>query len=172
MEEDELLDIVNADDQVIGTIMRSEYHRLIDEKLGYIRAIDMFIINDKGQLWIPKRPPHKKIAPNGLDYSCGGHVSSGETYLQSALREIEEELNLSLTEEDLEFVQKFPPNDVFYIRAVYLYRSNQTPKYNPADFVSAEWMSPQDLLAKLDAGTPAKSSIHETVTALLANGHL
>lgn len=172
METDELLDIVNADDQVIGTIMRSEYARLVSENLGYVRAIDVFIVNDQGQLWIPKRPPHKKIAPNGLDYSCGGHVSSGEDYSTSALREIEEELNLQLKESDLEFIQKFRNDDLHYYRAVYLYRSNETPDYNPDDFVSAEWMTPKELLAKLEAGVPAKTSIHETVTALLASGHL
>ncbi len=117
---DELLDLVNNNDEVIGTVWRSQYHELVKKKLGYIRAVEMLIQNDKGQLWIPKRTAEKRIAPNCLDYSMGGHVSSGETYLQSALREIEEELNLNLTKNDLLFVKKFSPSDLPYFRVLYI----------------------------------------------------
>jgi len=170
-EEDELLDLVNQDDEVIGTIMRSDYDRLAEEKHGWIRAIDMFIINSQGQLWIPKRPPHKKIAPNGLDFSCGGHVGSGESYTESALREIEEELNVSLNKDDLEFVKKFRDDDIRYFREVYIYRSDETPQYNTDDFVSAEWITPTELLAKLESGVAAKGSIAPTVKELIRLGY-
>ncbi len=165
--EDELLDLVNDNDEPIGTIWRSEYSTLVDQKLGYIRAVEMVIQNDKGQLWIPKRTAHKRIAPNGLDYSMGGHVSAGETYLDSALREIKEELNLGLTGDDLVFVQKFAPLDLPYFRILYIYKSNDAPQYNPDDFVSAEWLTPQELITKLDAGVPAKTNMRETISILL-----
>lgn len=171
MEQDELLDLVDANDQVIDTIYRSKYDDLVREKLGWVRAIDMYIINKNKKLWVPKRTPHKTIAPNGLDYSCGGHVSSGETYIQSALREIEEELNLTLTADDLTFVKLFRDDELRYFRSVYVYYSNETPQYNPDDFVSAEWMSVPELLAKLESGVPAKKSIHETVTELVKLGY-
>lgn len=109
----------------------------------------------------------QKDCPNGLDYSTGGHVGSGENYLESALREIAEELNLSLTENDLEFIKMFRDDDIRYIRAVYVYRSDAVPDYNPSDFVSWEWLTPEALLVKLDSGVPAKGSIRGTVTELL-----
>jgi isopentenyldiphosphate isomerase len=168
MEENELLDLVNETDQVIGTIWRYDYAKMVAENLGYMRAIDMFIVNSEGKLWVPKRPAHKKIAPNGLDYSAGGHVGSGETYLESALREISEELNIDLTENDLEFVDIFKSADIRYFRAVYLYQSDRAPQYNTDDFVSAEWLTPQELVDKLDAGVAAKGSIRETVVELIA----
>lgn len=164
---DELLDLVDGNDAVIGTIWRSEYQKMVDCKLGYIRAVEMFIVNSKGQLWIPKRTADKKIAPNGLDYSMGGHVSTGETYIESALREIQEELNLDLKEKDLEFIEKFAPLDLPYFRTLYTYKSDAAPSYNPNDFVSAEWLTPQELIAKLDAGVPAKTNMRETVSVLL-----
>ena len=165
--EDELLDLVNNQDQVIGTIWRSQYAEMVDKKLGNIRAVEMLIQNDSGKLWIPKRTADKRIAPNGLDYSMGGHVSSGETYIQSALREIKEELNLDLTEDDLKFIQKFAPLDLPYFRALYIYRSNEAPGFNPQDFVSAEWLTPQELLDKLDSGVSAKVNMRETVSVLV-----
>jgi len=165
--EDELLDLVNDQDEVIGTIWRSHYAELVDKKLGNIRAVEMLVQNDDGKLWIPKRTADKKIAPNGLDYSMGGHVSSGETYIQSALREIEEELNLHLIETDLKFIKKFTPIDLPYFRTLYVYRSNNAPDYNPLDFVSAEWLTPQELIDKLDSGVPAKTNMRETISVLL-----
>jgi 8-oxo-dGTP pyrophosphatase MutT (NUDIX family) len=165
--EDELLDLVNGKDELIGTIWRSQYDEMVGKKLGNVRAVEMLIQNDDGKLWIPKRTADKRIAPNGLDYSTGGHVSSGESYIQSALREIEEELNLVLTEADLTFIKKFAPLDLPYFRTLYIYHANDAPDFNPNDFVSAEWLTPQELIDKLDAGVPAKTNMCETISVLL-----
>lgn len=166
-ESEEILDLVNAKDQVIGTIPRSEFYRLEDESLGYIRAAELFIINQRGQLWIPTRTANKTIAPNGLDYSMGGHVSSGEDYLTSALRETEEELNLQLQPMDLQLIHKFRPQPGLpYFRSLYIFRSNQEPEYNRDDFVSAAWLAPADVIAAIKSGTPAKTSLLASVEYL------
>ncbi|HEX7484398.1 MAG TPA: NUDIX domain-containing protein [Candidatus Saccharimonadales bacterium] len=163
----ELLDLVDENDEVIGTIFRSNYGDLIEKKLGYIRAVEMFIQNDEGKLWVPTRTADKKIAPNGLDYSVGGHVGSGESYVESALREIEEELNLTIDPSKLEFVAKFNPGVIPYFRHFYIYRSNEAPVYNSGDFVGAEWLSPKEILDKIDSGVAAKTSLRETVESML-----
>jgi 8-oxo-dGTP pyrophosphatase MutT (NUDIX family) len=129
-------------------------------------------VNSQGHLWVPTRTAHKTIAPNGLDYSAGGHVSAGDGYDFTAIKETEEELNFTPDPKKLEYISTFPPGSAPYFRAVYLYRSDETPNYNPDDYVSAEWMTPQDLLAKLATGVPAKDSIKETVESLLAEGKL
>lgn len=164
--EDELLDLVDDNDRVIGTILRSESNRLAQDGRGYIRAVDMFIQNDAGKLWIPIRTLHKRIAPGGLDFSMGGHVESGETYDETIIRETQEELNLTLNPNKLTLIKKFAPAETPYFRQVYLYRTNDTPMFNPDDFMSAEWLTPEELAAKLDAGAPAKSSIRPTVAEL------
>ncbi|MEO6513718.1 MAG: NUDIX domain-containing protein [Candidatus Saccharimonadales bacterium] len=166
-EVEEILDLVNENDEVIGTIPRSEYHRIEAEKLGYIRGVELFIRNDKGQLWVPRRTLGKRIAPGGLDYSMGGHIESGESYEAAALREIKEELNLDLNEDDLEFIKKFGPGTIPYFRKLYLYKSNIVPDYNPDDYTEYYWLTPAELLARLDAGDIAKQSLRETVLALL-----
>lgn len=165
MHNDELLDLVNINDEIIGTIWRSEYDKLADEDLGYIRAVDMFIQNSKGELWIPKRTAHKKIAPNGLDYSAGGHVSSGETYEEAAIKEIGEELNLEVTEDDLELLGTMGPerNGLRYFRRIYRLRSDTAPQYNPEDFQSAEWISVTGLIKLIESGVTAKDSILPTL---------
>lgn len=165
MHNDELLDLVNSNDEIIGTIWRSEYDKLAEEDLGYIRAVDMFIQNSRGELWIPKRTAHKKIAPNGLDYSAGGHVSSGETYEEAAIKEIGEELNLKVTEDDLELLGTIGPetDGLPYFRQIYRLRSDETPDYNLDDFQSAEWLTVSALIKLIESGVPAKDSILPTL---------
>lgn len=164
---EEVLDLVNDKDEVIGTITRSDYYNRESNPPGYIRAAEMFILNQQGQLWIPTRTAHKPIAPNGLDYSMGGHVSSGEDYMISALREIQEELNLDLQPMDLQFMHKFRPvTGLPYFRSLYIYRSNQEPAYNPDDFASAAWMHPGEVVTAIKFGTPAKTSLLASVEYL------
>ncbi|MHB1865215.1 MAG: hypothetical protein ACYCPS_03585 [Candidatus Saccharimonadales bacterium] len=62
---DELLDVVDGQDRIVGTIKRSNYKQLLKSDKTFIRASNMFIINDKGKIWVPVRTAHKTIAPNG-----------------------------------------------------------------------------------------------------------
>jgi len=169
-DEGELLDLVDAEDQVVKTIPRGEYYANQDQYVGLnLRAADLFIMNDKGELWIPRRTMDRKIAPGGLDYSCGGHIGSGETYLNGLIREIEEELNLSLRAEDLKFVAKLGPRpDLPYYSELYLYKSNVAPTYNLEDFTEYQWIAPKDLIVLLESGEPAKTSMLETLNIVLS----
>lgn len=69
MSKDELLDLVDVNDSVIGQIWRSKSDRLANSQEGYIRAATALIQNSKGELWIPRRTKDKRIAPLGLDSS-------------------------------------------------------------------------------------------------------
>lgn len=164
--DDELLDLADENDTVIGTINRKDYNKLIEEQLGYIRASELFILNSEGKLWVPIRTATKTIAPNGYDYSAAGHVGSGDDYLQTIIREAKEEINLDITAVDLEYIDKMRSDVERYFRSVYLLRSDVTPTFNPHDFVSAQWLTPTELLASVDGGHPAKASLRTTVERL------
>lgn len=166
--DDELLDIVTRDDAVIGTINRQDYPRLMQENLGYIRACDLFIVNSRNELFVPIRTANKTIAPNGYDFSAGGHVGAGETYEGALVREIEEELNLTITPSDLTLVAKTVYDDIRYIQALYLLRTDNTPAINPADFIAAEWLTIDQLEKSIDDGHPAKSKIKPGLALLRA----
>lgn len=163
---DEILDLVDDNDKVTGTIKRSEYKNILEQNLGYIRASELLIINSDGKLWIPVRTPTKTIAPNGYDYSAAGHVESGDDYTSTIIRETKEEINLDIAEEELQFVAKMKSEDVRYFRSVYLLRSDNTPTFNPDDFVSAEWLTPDEVIRNIDLGHPTKTSLRETVLVL------
>lgn len=166
-DEDEILDVVDLNDNVVGTIERSKIGS--PGFKGYVRAAELLIINDEGKIWVPRRQMSKRIAPGGLDYSAAGHVASGEDYESTLKREVSEELNLSLEPSKLEFMHKFAPTPDLppYFRAVYLYRTDKVPAYNTEDFSGYEWMEPKEFLAKLKAGEPAKRSLVETLEYLI-----
>ena len=159
-DENEILDLVNSADEVIGTLKRSDYSRLESEKLGYIRSVNAFIRNSEGKLWIPRRTANKQIAPNGLDYSMAEHVQVGETYLEACIRGFEEELNMTITSKDLEFVATSRPHSgINYFDTLFIYKSDIVPTYNPEDFTEFKWMSIDELMLALDQGETAKSSM-------------
>jgi len=92
----EYLDIVDERDTVIGRRPRRE---CFDKSLLH-RAIVVFLTNPQGEVYLQKRSRDVFFYPGHWCASVAGHVSSGETYLQAAKREIKEELgiNCKLTE--------------------------------------------------------------------------
>ena len=63
---EELFDVVDADDNVIGVGGRSKVHR---ERLFH-RAVHVFVFNAKGELYLQKRSITKDTAPGKWVSSC------------------------------------------------------------------------------------------------------
>ena len=164
--DDEILDIVDGHDNVIGKLNRKDYKQLLANQSGFIRVSELFIINDEGKVWVPIRTANKTIAPNGYDYSSAGHVESGEGYLETIIREAKEEINLDIMPDDIEFVAILKSVSIRCICCIYLLRTNETPEFNPQDFVSAEWLSPVEIISKIDNGHATKISLRNTLVTL------
>jgi isopentenyl-diphosphate delta-isomerase len=171
-EDDELLDLVDANDHAIGTVLRSQaYVPGGRPAYSYLRATSCFIMNQKQQLWIPRRQPHKKIKPNALDFSAGGHVSSGEDYAPALLREIIEETGIQAELDDLQFIAKQIPSEVppyIYFQAIYLLRTDTVNNYSHDDFSGFEWLTIAELQKRLKDGELAKDSIDYSLNQLSA----
>ena len=168
MSNDELLDLVDKNDNVIGTIWRNDSNSLNETKAGFIRGATALIQNDDGDLWIPRRTATKRIAPDGLDSSMQEHVGSRESYLEATIRGFKEELNIDVTEDQLEYVGTVLPDDeLYYFVALYVYKSNDVPEFNPDDFVGYEWIKPEELINRLENGELSKKSLLSTTKLLL-----
>ncbi len=89
----ELLDVVDADDRVIGVKTRGEIHA---QGLMH-RAAHILVFNTSGELFIQKRSMSKDNDPGLWDSSAAGHVDRGEDYQSCAIRELGEELGLTAT---------------------------------------------------------------------------
>lgn len=98
---DELIDILNEDGTKTGKCATKEE---IYQKGYWYRSVHIWIINDKHELLMQKRNPYKKTFPNLWALSSAGHVLSGETSVQTGIRELKEELNLDIKPEQLEYL--------------------------------------------------------------------
>lgn len=156
--EDELLDIVDRDDNVMGRERRSIVY---NKGLSNFRVINVFIRNDKGEIWIPRRAAGKKLFPLHLDVSAGGHVASGESYEDAFRREVMEELNIDTGAVCWRVLGCLTPHndDVSAFQKVYEIDSNQTPDFNRRDFVEHFWLMPKDAGEIIRAGEPAKGDL-------------
>ncbi|NJC87344.1 MAG: NUDIX domain-containing protein [Desulfuromonas sp.] len=88
----ELFEIVDDDDNVIGTAPRSECH---GNPALIHRVVHVLVVNGKGDMLLQKRSLHKDIQPGKWDTSVGGHLVPGESYHEAASREMGEELGLT-----------------------------------------------------------------------------
>lgn len=82
----ELFDIVDREDNVIGTTDKKTAHAT--GQLHRVSAV--FVFNQDGELYVQVHGSDGR-----WDHSVGGHVSQGETYALAASREAEEELGIT-----------------------------------------------------------------------------
>ncbi len=73
---EEVFDVVNERDEVIGQKPRSEVHRL-----GLMhRATHILVFNSRGHVFLQKRSIKKDRQPGLWDSSTSGHLNAGEHY--------------------------------------------------------------------------------------------
>ena len=101
---DEVFDVVDEHDRVIGKDLRGEIHR---RGLRH-RAVHIFWLRPDGQLCLQRRSFAKDNSPGLLSSSCAGHVDSGETYETAAVRELAEELGVRVPADRLAEVDYAP----------------------------------------------------------------
>jgi len=86
----ELVDVVDAEDRVIGRATRAEMRA---QKLRH-RATYILVFNASGQLFVHQRTATKDVYPSYFDVVVGGVVGAGESYDDGARRELAEELGI------------------------------------------------------------------------------
>ena len=88
---DEIVLIVDKDNNKTGSAPR---HEMRAKGLPH-RACYILVFNSRGELFVQKRTMSKDIYPGYYDVAAGGVVLAGESYDESAKRELEEELGIS-----------------------------------------------------------------------------
>ena len=89
---EEIFDVVNERDEVVGRMPRREVHR---QKLRH-RAVHVLVFNRRGELFLQQRSLTKDNFPGVWDSSSSGHLDAGEDYDSCTLREVREELGCEL----------------------------------------------------------------------------
>jgi isopentenyl-diphosphate Delta-isomerase len=136
---EEIFDIVNEQDEVVGRLPRSQVHREGHKH----RAVHILVFNARGEIFLQKRSMAKDCFPGAWDSSASGHLDSGEDYDACAVRELREELGL---------VIETAPARLFKIAAcaetghefcwVYRLASEGPFELHPEEIERGDWFTP------------------------------
>ena len=88
--DEEIVQVVDREDREIAIMPR----RLMREQRLIHRASYILVFNAAGELYVQKRTKTKDIYPGYWDVAAGGVVLAGESYEESAKRELKEELGV------------------------------------------------------------------------------
>jgi len=146
---EEIFDVVDENDRVIGQAPRSVVHA---QKLAH-RAVHVFVFNSRGELLLQKRSARKDEYPLCYTSSASGHLGAGETYEAAAPRELEEELGLSAR---LEWLAKFSagPDTSQEHTVLYCTTTDVLPQFD-VDEIDAISFHPIDDIALMIERQPA-----------------
>jgi len=135
---EELFDIVNERDEVVGRASRREIHRL---GLKH-RSVHVLVFSARGWLFLQKRSAAKDRHPGRWDSSASGHVDAGEDYDGAASRELQEELGLAAP---LERLFKIPAGPATEQEFVWVYRCEAEGPFRlaPAEIERGDWFAPE-----------------------------
>jgi isopentenyl-diphosphate delta-isomerase type 1 len=142
--QDELFDVVDPGDHVVGRASRREVHA---RKLLH-RAIHVLVHDPNGHLFLQRRSMAKDTFPGCWDSSCSGHVDAGEDYPRAAWRELGEELGWHDTSLPLRPLLKLcaSPETGFEFIQIFLLGPLSGPfDLNPEEITGGRWIVPGEL---------------------------
>lgn len=131
-------------------------------------TVHIWVIREKEQgfdVLLQKRSAHKDSFPGCYDISSAGHMVAGDDYLETAVRELEEELGIHATENQLQQIGVHHGiiKDVFYgreffnheISAVYIYKEPveiENLKLQKEEVESVRWVDYEECKKKMKSG--------------------
>jgi isopentenyldiphosphate isomerase len=146
---EELFDIVDDQDRVIGQAPRSACH---GNPALIHRVAHVLVFNRTGQLLLQKRSRFKDVQPGRWDTSVGGHLDPGEDYLSGALREMAEELNI--VNQPLEYLYSYPHRNTFESENVtsFWLRYDGSVDFDPKEIEAVTFYSAEEIAQMLGSG--------------------
>jgi 16S rRNA (adenine1518-N6/adenine1519-N6)-dimethyltransferase len=107
--------VVDENDTVLYGAGRSEVH---GNNLRH-RAVHILIFNPAGEVYLQQRSRWKDRHPLQWDSSAAGHVGEAESYDETAVRELKEELGVSVS---LQKISKIPASERTGQEFIWVYR--------------------------------------------------
>ncbi|PHM24345.1 NUDIX hydrolase YfcD [Xenorhabdus ehlersii] len=145
----EWIDIVNEDNEVIAQSSRQQMRA---QNLRH-RATYVVVHDGMGKILVQHRTETKDFYPGKLDATAGGVVMAGETLLEAARREAEEELGIAGV--------PFAEHGVFYYEedtcriwgGLFSCVSHGPFALQEEEVAAVYWLTPQEITARCDEFT-------------------
>ena len=114
-----------------------------------IRVAGVWLVNSKGEALIAQRALNKIHDPAKWAISAAGTVEEGESYLSNILKEVEEEVGVTLTEDEILIgPKKFVQTDHRYFVQLYFARCDILAEdmiIQKAEVEAVRWISVPEL---------------------------
>lgn len=134
------------------------YHHTEGE---YAQGSHVWIMNSKGEFLIQKRTPTKRLYPNLWSITSGG-TDQGETTLETVVREVKEELGITLKLEEIELMMSYRRKHDFV--DVWLVRKDiniEDIVMQPEEVAAVKWVTVPELENMIQAEeTPQSLKIY------------
>ena len=105
----ELIDVLTPAGEFTGERKpKSEVHRHGD----WHRSVHVWIVTSGGKILLQRRALQKENNPGLWDVSAAGHVSAGESVIDCAIREVQEELGLRIEGPELRHIATLAESSV------------------------------------------------------------
>lgn len=145
--EDELFDVVDERDRVVGQARRAEVHarRLLH------RAVHVLCFDEAGRVFLQRRSLLKDSAPGKWCASCSGHLDAGEDYDAAARRELAEEIGVVVEPGALERWLRLEACRETGMEFLWVYRVRHEGPFtlHPAEIMDGAWFGRVELDAAL-----------------------
>jgi len=109
-------------------------HSLVHKQQLLHRRVSVLMYNKKKKLYLQKRSSRKGLYPACWDISVSGHVHTGESCLEAALRNLRDEIGVSLNR--LQVINQLsagPETDQEFVTLYSTGPCEQVPSPNPAE---------------------------------------
>ncbi|MBD2797662.1 NUDIX hydrolase YfcD [Xenorhabdus sp. 18] len=145
----EWIDIVNEDNEVIAQSTRQQMRT---QNLRH-RATYIVVHDGMGKILVQHRTETKDFYPGKLDATAGGVVTQGETFLDAARREAEEELGIAGV--------PFAEHGLFYYEedncriwgGLFSCVSHGPFALQEEEITAVYWLTPEEITARCDEFT-------------------
>lgn len=134
----ELIDIVDSDDTVIGKATREDIYK----NLYPHRIVHILIFNSENKMALQKVAKNKPPYAGHWGTSVGGHVQTGESYEQAAMRELLEEFGIKKANlEKIADTRYITPLGQLKIMRIFRSNINQPLHIDPIETEKIEYFS-------------------------------
>jgi len=168
--DEEIFDIVDENDSVIGKATRKEVHTK-----GHIhRSVLFFLLNKEKKVFVNQRSASKEFYPSCWSIVFGGHVGSGESYEATVVREAKEEAGVEGKPIFLsDFKRRFDKEDKENSK-VYAFMVSSEPELDHSEIKHGSFMAIKELEQKLkkEKFVPETLGLYEILKAFIASGKL
>lgn len=142
----ELVDLVDADDRVIGCAPRRD----VRARNLLHRGVGVLCLNGDGLVYVHRRTATKDVFPGLYDMFVGGVVGRGEDYDSAARREIAEELGIVGPEPRYLFHHFYLGRHNCSRVAVYDVEWDGEVRHQESEVAWGAWVTMETLLARLN----------------------